>query len=550
MTIYYVDPSATSGTQDGLTKANAFLTLAAAFAVAINGGDEIRCAHDKMDVVAADTTYNIAANKLSVLSWNFATDQQEIGFSVGHLTLNRSLTFKAAASPASGQRMLRIYGIAFIVSGSTADSINLFTAYSGLAVFWESCSFVIQNTNTTCRLKIGGGGEYEGIQFFLGCYFSRAKAAQTIVLGDHRAHFQNCEFRSIVDTFPANLFSSLEQGPDTLLESCYVYGYFNSLIGGAVTGTRAVRMIEGNWTANQWPNYGLASTGMWGFEQEFRDVCLSSWSTGETAKYSAILAPGRVYEFCIPENPDSSSITKWNDIYISQQPASPDVVAWARPIAKIKAKQPTDYLPSFWRMYVIGYDPLIHGERPICITAQAEFSGANSLRNLRLTSFNVFDPARYSPELIEETEISPALQEALDYEGYTTAHYFDVPMEWLTRGAGPSPYFVSLESWELTVGIHLGGGVAFILFPYIYVEAEVNPNLQVAMEGGVSVQTLSSSGGSSEPIPGYKALVVSGGQLVQADVTLNEPPTGIPVVWDGTILRTLAPGESVVLQNP
>lgn len=61
-------------------------------------------------------------------------------------------------------------------------------------------------------------------------------------------------------------------------------------------------MIEGNWTANQWPNYGLASTGMWGFEQEFRDVCLSSWSTGETAKYSAILAPGRVYEFCIPEN--------------------------------------------------------------------------------------------------------------------------------------------------------------------------------------------------------------------------------------------------------
>lgn len=89
-------------------------------------------------------------------------------------------------------------------------------------------------------------------------------------------------------------------------------------------------------------------------------------------------------------------------------------------------------------MYVIGYDPLIHGERPICITAQAEFSGANSLRNLRLTSFNVFDPARYSPELIEETEFRLPCKKRLIIER-TTAHYFDVPMEWLTQGLALLP---------------------------------------------------------------------------------------------------------------
>jgi hypothetical protein len=551
MTVYYVDPTAV-GLANGLTKADAFITLAAAFAVATGEGDEIRCAHDKMDVLAADTTYTIAANKLSVLSWNFATDKQEVGFSVGHLTLNRSLTFNMAATPASNQRMLRIYGITFTVSGATADSINLFTAHSGLAVFWEVCSFVIQNTSTSCRINIGGGGEYHGIQFFLGCYFSRVKAAQTLVLGDHKAHFQNCEFHSTVENAATAIFSSLEQGPDTLLEYCYVNGYFRYLITGTVTGTRAVRMIGGNWAVPHGFPYLNSTAGMWGFEQELRDVCVTILDAQVVIKYSVLKAPGRTAEFYLSDNTGDPNDPSFTLFMLGQEVATPDVEPWARPIGKIKATQKADTLPTFWRIYFMGYYPDLDGTNPVSLTASVEYLVSFGGLKRRLVSFNLFDGEQYSPEIVEVIDPFPLLQTELNNHGYDIAYYIDLPRAWLTRGAGATPTFTTLHEWEIVINFHLRNQAYLIILPRVYADGLIDYDLQIAMEGGFPVQTKATEGGGPipDPLPGYKSLVLYNGALAQVDVTLNEPPTGTPAVWDGTVLRTLLPGESVVLQNP
>ena len=555
MTIYYVDPSAALGTRDGLTKENAFLSLAAAFAVATGNGDEIRCANNRYDSLAADTTYTIAANNLSVVSWNFSTDVKELGFSVGHFTQNRSITFTMAATPGSGLRVLRMYGIAFIISGTTTDSFNLFTAVPGMTVFWESCSFVLQNTSVSCRVNIGGSGENHGIQFFLGCYFSRAKAAQVIVLGDHLIKFINCEFQHTEDAAYGAVFNGVEQGPDTILEDCSVFGNFYELITATtVSGTRAVRLVRGTFIV---PNkfsvlFGSGETGLWGFEREFVDVTLYLGNSGQTAKYSALYGPGRFYEFTLPTNPAEAGLEKPLAIYVSGELAASDYAAFARPIATLRAKQADDSIPSFWRFYLVRADP---GDPPagsLCITASLEYEGVDGGRMVRLHTYTPFEPDNLSPTLVLDSAPPAEIANHIAYLGAETAYYFDVPASWLYyRGAGLQP-FSEYTSWELAVKVHLRNGFSCHIAPFILPDGALPEGATINMEGGCFLQTIQTAGGGGypDPIPGYKAVEIIDGKLTQVDVTLNDPPTGTPAVWDGTVLRSLLPGESVILQNP
>ena len=245
MTIYYVNSFAGAGTQDGLTKENAFLSLAAALLVATAAGDEIRCQHEDMVSLTADTTFTIASPALSIISWDFIADRPAAGYRIGHTSANRSISFVYGTTPASGARVLRVFGLDLYLAGSTSDSINLFTAQSGLSILWEWCSFMVTATATASRIRIGGGGEYHGEQIFRGCYFFRNRAEQCLVLGDHRARFYNCRFVSNTTSTLAAVFEYLEQGADTYLEACDLVGYFVDLLTGTISGTRVVTMRGG-----------------------------------------------------------------------------------------------------------------------------------------------------------------------------------------------------------------------------------------------------------------------------------------------------------------
>lgn len=556
MTIYYVDPRATAGTKDGLTKENAFLSLAAAFAVATGNGDVIRCRHDAYDSLAADVTYNIAANNLSVESWHFTEDRRQSGFFVGHFSLSRSITFAAAATPAAGMRVVRFFGITFWIDGTTVDHINLFTNHPGISVFWEGCSFQLNNTATGSTVKIGGSGEYHGVQFFVGCGFGRRLMAQVIILGDHLVRFQNCRFTDAGFVY-GPVFHYVEQGPDTILESCSLLGPFSNLLGGTLTGTRAARMLGGSIESPHWPNLTshVSESGLWGCEREFRNVALLSASTGQTAMFSAIEAPGRFYRYVLPENPNSPDLAYElpGGIFISAAPApASDLVDVARPITKIQAKHKLSAFPTFVRLHILGYNSGAHGSDPVGITAEGYFVGILNNEKFRYHAFTILSPVEYSPALVEDTSPPAAVLASMAYLGYTTAHYFDVPLEWLTGGTGVPNHFDEIQEMEFTLGIHLRNEASFHTPGFLYLDGVDPGNLVSTMEGGIFVQRTAEVGGGGypDPIPGYKAVEIIDGKLTQVDVTLNEPPTGTPAVWDGTALRSLLPGESVVLQNP
>lgn len=555
MTIYYVDPSATAGTKNGLTKENAFLSLTTAFAVATGAGDEIRCAHDKHESLAQHATYLIAANNLSVVSWNFTTDVKESGFALGHFSQPRSIAFNAAATPGPNLRVLRIYGISFIISGTTAASFNLFTATAGITVFWESCTFNTSNTNTSCRVNIGGSGEAHGIQFFIGCSFLRFKAAQVIVLGDHLTKFINCEFHHIYEAAYGAVFNGLEQGPDAILEDCFVYGRFDALITAtSVTGTRAVRMVRGEFSAPFWPFASVSSgeTGLWGFEREFVDVTATSWDEEQTVKYSALFGPGRAYEFAMAPNVLPENLQMFlAGIYVSGALAASDYAAFARPITTLRAKQADDSIPSFWRFYIVHINPESPPAGSLCVTASLTYEGFDGDKMVRRHAHSLFEPDNFSPTLVLDPTPPAEIAAYIVERGAGTAYYFDVPASWLTRGSGILS-FPEHTSWELAVKVHLRNGFSCFIVPAILPDGVLPEGATVRMEGGCFLQTIQPAGGGGypSPIPGYKAVEIIDGKLTQVDVTLNEPPTGTPAVWDGTALRSLLPGESVVLQNP
>lgn len=547
MTIYYVDPSAALGTQDGLTKENAFLSLAAALAAATASGDEIRCAHDKTEVLGADTTFTIASSKLTIVSWNFIADVEAGGFKVGHSSLNRSISFVYGTTPAAGDRVLRIAGITFQISGSTTDSLNLFTAHAGLTVFWEDCYFLLYNTSLSSRINIGGGGEFHGVQYFSGCYFELKKSAHSIVLGDHLIRFSNCDFVQITELVTTALFTHIEQGPDVVLEGCTVYGSFADLIGGVVTGTRVIRMIGGvihtaNWMQDSFPP---SETGLWGHERVFEDVTVVSWNTGETAKYSGIRGRGRKYTWYQPDA-DTLYQSVEPGIYIRQDLAPSDLASAFRPIIPVKIKKTTNQFPEFFRFYFATNST--YGS-PITALVSFVYSGEEAGVASRKQAYNVLN-ASAAPSLVLDTTPPEEISAwALSIGSPTNIYYLDIPLDICTHGNN-SFFYDLLKGWEAQIKLLLRDEFEGAMYHKIFLDGVADTSAYVDMIGGQLVQTFPGIASLPDPIPGYKSLVLHNGSLAQVDVTLNAPPTGTPAVWDGTVLRTLLPGESVVLQNP
>ena len=550
MTIYYVNSSAVAGTQDGLTKENAFLSLSAALLVATASGDEIRCHHGNITLLTVDTTYTIASPALSIISWDFAADRPAAGYLIGHNSANRSISFVYGTTPASGARVLRVFGLRLILAGSTSDSINLFVAHSGLSILWEWCSFVVTATATASRIRIGGGGEYHGEQIFRGCDFARARAEQCVVLGDHRARFYNCRFISNTVTTPAAVFEYLEQGADTYLEACDLVGYFVDLLTGTISGTRVVTMRGGRiysaFSDMTWPSALLHSSeiGIWGCTRIFEDVTVTHVVSQQSAVFSAIVQPGMRYHWYLPLNPDSIEIPQLPGLYLAAESHFPDLDTFLRPALSIKLRKNADTLPTFWRLYFAG------SIVPIRATGVFTYTGFDGTRNVRKhTDFQERHYALDDLALVEDpTPATPIANWATQLEASEVA-YVDIPRNVAHWGA-EDDNLEEYHSWEVILTLHIRPGFSGYLYPQVLVDGVLETTAVVQMVGGSLVQTYQESNSYPDPIPGYKTLTVVDGILMQPDVTINEPPTGTPVVWDGTVLRSLLPGESVILQNP
>ena len=550
MTIYYVNSSAVAGTKDGLTKENAFLSLSAALLVATASGDEIRCHHGNITLLTVDTTFTIASPALSIISWDFAADRPAAGYLIGHASANRSISFVYGTTPASGARVLRVFGLRLILAGSTSDSIDLFVAHSGLSILWEWCSFVVTATATASRIRIGGGGEYHGEQIFRGCDFARARAEQCIVLGDHRARFYNCRFISNTVATLASVFEYLEQGADTYLEACDLVGYFVDLLTGTVSGTRVVTMrggrIYSEIAAITWPSALLHSSeiGTWGCTRIFEDVTVTHTGSQESAVFSAIVQPGMRWHWYFPLNPESGAIPYRPALYMKATPLTTDLATFLRPAVSIKLRKKTDTLPIFWRLYFAG------SIVPIRATGVFTYTGFDGTRNVRKhTDFQERHYALDDLVLVEDTTPAiPIADWATQLEAPAVA-YVDIPRN-VAHWAGESDNLEEYHSWEVILTLHIPPSFDAYLYPQVLVDGILETTAIVQMVGGSLVQTYQESNLYPEPIPGYKTLTIVDGNLVQPDITINEPATGTPVVWDGTSLRSLLPGESVILQNP
>ena len=553
MTIYYVDSSAVAGTQDGLTKENAFLSLSAALLVATASGDEIRCHHGNITLLTVDTTFTIASPALSIISWDFAADRPAVGYRIGHTSANRSISFVYGTTPASGERVLRVFGLDLYLAGSTSDSINLFTAHSGLSILWEWCSFIVTSTATASRIRIGGGGEYHGVQIFRGCDFTRARAEQCVVLGDHRARFYDCRFISNTATTRASVFEYLEQGADTYLETCDLIGYFVDLLTGTVSGTRVVTMrggrIYSEFSYMIWPSvvFHFSEAGLWGCTRIFEDVTVTHVVSQQSAVFSAIVQMGMRWHWYFPLNPESGAIPERPALFMEAESLFPDLDTFLRPALSIKLRKNADTLPTFWRLYFVG-DPVDLGT--IRATGVFTYTGFDGTRNVRKhTDFQERHYALDDLVLVEDPTPSISIANWATQLEASEVAYVDIPRNvahWGTENDNLEEY----HSWEAIFTLHIRPGFSGYLYPQVLVDGILETTAVVQMVGGSLVQTYQESNSYPEPIPGYKTLTIVDGILMQPDITINEPPTGTPVVWDGINLRSLLPGESVILQNP
>lgn len=153
MAIYYVYHGGNNTT--GADWTNAYTRLASAIASATTAGDIILIASDHTgdNTLEADTIYTAASTDLSIISVNRTTDIPELMFSfIGHATLNRGITFNAAALG-----RLYLYGLAIKVSGSTNDNIGFQLTNDG-HIEVENCELNIANTGPGCRVVLGNSG--------------------------------------------------------------------------------------------------------------------------------------------------------------------------------------------------------------------------------------------------------------------------------------------------------------------------------------------------------------------------------------------------------
>jgi hypothetical protein len=238
MAIYYVDSTATGGSDTGGSWANAFLTFAQAVTAASTAGDFIYVSHAHSESLSADTTYTFAAN-VRVLCVNSSTGALATTAVIGAQSTNYSITF-------AGAYVYYIYGITLRNGTSSSTKVLVLSSTDGCHAEFENCKIELTGTNVSNSIRLstltsGGANDYVKL---VGCTFKFSNAGQSISLYVGVADVVACSVDSS-GTAPTALFTAGQSGQLTTLEACDLSFVTGTLIANhAGSGARAYLLIN------------------------------------------------------------------------------------------------------------------------------------------------------------------------------------------------------------------------------------------------------------------------------------------------------------------
>jgi len=144
MTVYYVDSSATGGTNAGTSWANAYLTFAQAVTAATANNDQIWVGQLHAENLTAATTYTFAAN-VRVLCINSSTGALTTGGFIGNQGTGYNIVLAGAYN-------VYFYGLGLKTATTGTAYINLNNTDGGHFEF-ENCTFTL-SANTSSYLLV------------------------------------------------------------------------------------------------------------------------------------------------------------------------------------------------------------------------------------------------------------------------------------------------------------------------------------------------------------------------------------------------------------
>jgi hypothetical protein len=220
VTIYYVDSTTGSDSDDGSTWALAKATFGAAVTLATSDGDFIYVAHNHSESLSADTTYTFAAN-VRVLCVNSGT---------GALATTGTIDAQPTSYIISlgGAKNVYVYGLIFKVSGTSNSKYTAVSTSDGSHFELEQCTFNfpctgvvyaafgVNTINTYAMLKsctfiFNSSGQFilsRGLTDFVDCSFCETGALPTtklISMGfGASAFFTGCTMSKITSTLVGN----------------------------------------------------------------------------------------------------------------------------------------------------------------------------------------------------------------------------------------------------------------------------------------------------------------------------------------------------------
>lgn len=216
MAVYRYWTGAT-GAGNGTSWTDAYTTFTAALAACTVAGDELWGASDSDEQLTVDTNYTIPAahthaNPLKIFSVSRTDDTLAAGASIGHSTLNRSITFNGTGTS------YWMVGFTLKMGAGSADFINTNNAQAVKAVL-ENVTFDLSaNTTVSSRVQFGTASRANRTKT-IGCKFKWGHASHAIsVLGS---------WESVGDDFSAGTTH-----PSTLLSIADTAGCKINIVGG------------------------------------------------------------------------------------------------------------------------------------------------------------------------------------------------------------------------------------------------------------------------------------------------------------------------------
>jgi hypothetical protein len=216
MATYFV-ASGGSNTSPYDTWAKAATSLATVLAAATSNGDIIAIQYNGVpstdNALSADTTYTAAANISIISSTNSGTstitptemDGSSANQYIGHSSLNRGITL-------AGAFKVYIYGVALLVSGSTADNINIGTT-DGSHYKLEKCKIWLKNSGASARIITGTQSVVNCYNEYVDCDFWFGSTSQSFIhASSGGTYFRGCTI------------NSSGSAPSTLIEPLYGMG--------------------------------------------------------------------------------------------------------------------------------------------------------------------------------------------------------------------------------------------------------------------------------------------------------------------------------------